>query len=80
MSALLSLRTWLGLTLIWIALVAAFAWQTWPRVPFDINPNDPVTRAALQSAVNAHVGLAALWAVLIPLMALVLGRYLRRRS
>lgn len=78
MRALLSLKAWIAFTLLWMAFVAAFAYATWPRIPLDISTTDPVIRRAFESAVWAHLGLAAVWAALLPAMALLLGRFLGR--
>lgn len=72
MGTLLTLRNWSVLTVLWAGFVAFLAWQSWPRIPFDM-ANDEATREALQSAITFHVGAHTGLAVGVPLLLLATG-------
>lgn len=72
MGTLLTLRNWLMLAVLWAGFVAFLAWQSWPRIPFDM-ANDAATREALQSAITFHIAAHAGLAIGPPLAILALG-------
>lgn len=57
---------WLVVTVVWVGLIATFAWQSWPHLPLDVSHQDPATRAAFDQAVMGHVVKNALVAILPP--------------
>lgn len=69
---------WLVVSLVWLAVVAVFAAQTWPHLPLDVSHTDPATRAALDRAVLGHVLQHALMAIGPPLVIGALARYISR--
>ncbi|MCH9809296.1 MAG: hypothetical protein K0U74_16340 [Alphaproteobacteria bacterium] len=66
---------WLIATLAWIAVVALWAYNSWPHLPLDISHNDPATRAAFDSAVMLHAAKHAFIALVPPMVLLVLFRF-----
>jgi len=69
---------WLVLSLAWIAVIGAAAWNAWPHLPLDISHTDPATRAAYDSAVLMHAGRHAAIALLPPLVVMMLYRFIRK--
>ena len=57
---------WFFTSLVWVALIATFAWQSWPYLPLDVSASDPDTQAALNAAVTYHVIKNAIVALLPP--------------
>ncbi len=62
---------WAVVSLIWAAVIAYLARQSWPVLPLDVPANDPQVRAALQSAVTAHLLRYGGLAVIPPALALI---------
>lgn len=64
---------------LWIAALLSLAWAVvvgyrgylgWPHLPLDVSATDPATRAAFEAAVQRHLLIHALIAVL-PVLVLV---------
>jgi hypothetical protein len=51
-------------------------WMTWPRMPLDVSQSDPATQDAFNTALFAHCLSYAWWAVVPPLVLLLLARAL----
>lgn len=70
---------WLLLSIAWIALVAYFSLESWPRMSLDLG-GDAATRALYDRAVFMHVAMYALAALVPPLVLVLLGRVFGRTS
>lgn len=78
MCRLFSFPVWLGLSLVWTAIVAYFGYASAPHVPLDMSPTDPATVEALRAATAKHALMFGLLAAGPPAIALIAGRLLCR--
>jgi hypothetical protein len=74
MTRLLNTRTWLVLSLIWVAGVTYLCWSSWPHLPLDVSSVDPTTQDAFRAAVRDHVLRHTGLALVVPAMTYLLGR------
>lgn len=73
MQALLSLKAWIVVSLVWAATIGFLAWETWPRLPLDVSPNDPGTLAAHSAAVDFHLFQYGTLGLLVPAALFAVG-------
>ncbi|MGE0024068.1 MAG: hypothetical protein AB7S70_10620 [Hyphomicrobium sp.] len=80
MCKLVSFPVWLGLSLVWTAIVAYLGYTSAPYVPMDVSASDPATVEALRAATTKHALMYGLLAAGPPAIALVFGQLFCRRG
>lgn len=76
----LVVRVAMSLALCWAAAVAWVAFETWPMVPMDLNPNDPEVGLAYGGAVRTFLITHVLAGGVPLLVALALWGLMGRRA
>lgn len=78
MRSLLNFKVWLLFSLVWVAAMAYWCFQSWPRLPLDVSSIDPETLKILEAAKWRHLAEHAVAALLPPALAYGAGRLLCR--
>ena len=73
MGSLLTLRTWLILSAIWMSVTGLLCWEAWPRLPLDVSATDPGTQVAHNLAIEFHVFQYSTLGLLPPVFAFAAG-------
>lgn len=74
MRRILNFKVWLFFSIVWVAAMAYWCIQSWPRLPLDVSGIDPETLQILEQAKWRHLASHVVAALVPPAIAYVVGR------